>query len=133
MTTSSSTLLKRIGTNGVNEKLYNMTVHVRTISGKTTSIRCSRRQSINIFKDEIEISRINGIRCVKGTTNGATLEMTLRLQGGMKEDETVTSAGSSEDRNLRRKHSEIGAAQPSDDTEFIKREISNASRRSEEK
>ena len=30
----------------VNEKLSNMTVHVRTISGKTISIKCDKRQSI---------------------------------------------------------------------------------------
>ena len=52
--------------------------------------------------------------------NEATLEMALRLQGGMKEDETMTSAGSAEDRNMRRKHSEIGETQLSDDTEHIK-------------
>ena len=33
----------------------------------------------------------------------------------MNEDETLTSAGSAEDRNMRRKHSEIGEAQLSDD------------------
>ena len=43
--------------------------------------------------------------------NEATLEVTLRQQGGMKEDETMNSAGSSEERNTRRKHSEIGDAQ----------------------
>ena len=51
----------------------------------------------------------------------------------MQEDETVTSAGSAEDRNMRRKRSEIGEPQLSDDTEHIKREVNNASRRSEEK
>ena len=73
----------------------------------------------------------------ESNTNAETsLEMTLRLHGGTKEDETMTSAGSGEDRQLRRKHSEIseiGDVQLSDDTEHIKREINNASRRSEEK
>ena len=45
----------------------------------------------------------------------------------------MTSAGSAEDKNLRRKHNEISEIQLSDDTEHIKREINNASRRSEEK
>ena len=48
----------------------------------------------------------------------------------------MTSAGSGEDRQVIRKHSEvsgIGDAQLNDDTEHIKREINNASRRSEEK
>ena len=50
----------------------------------------------------------------------------------MKEDEMMTFAGSAEDRNVRRKHSEIGEIQSSDDTEHTKKEINNASRRSEE-
>ena len=61
--------------------------------------------------------------------NETTLEMTLRVQGEMKQDEMTTSAGSAEDRNLRKKRSEIGEIQLSDDTKHIKREINNASRR----
>ena len=45
----------------------------------------------------------------------------------------LASAGSAEDRNMRRKRSEIGETQLSDDTKHIEREINNASRRSEEK
>ena len=70
-------------------------------------------------------------------TNAETgLELTLRPQAGTKEDEMMTSAGSGDDRQVIRKHSEIseiGDVQLSDDTEHIKREINNASRRSEEK
>ena len=47
-------------------------------------------------------------------------------------DETRISAGSTEDRSLRRKHSEIGDSQISDDSEYIKREISLASRMSDD-
>ena len=65
--------------------------------------------------------------------NETTLKVTLRLQGGMKEDETMTSAGSTDERNTRRKLCEIVDTQISDDPEYIKREISIASRRSEEK
>ena len=54
--------------------------------------------------------------------NEATLEMTLSLQGGMKEDEKKTPAGSTENRNLRRKRSEIGDTQIRTDPEYIKRE-----------
>ena len=39
----------------------------------------------------------------------------------MKEDEMMTFAGSAEDRNVRRKHSEIGEIQSSDDTEHTKK------------
>ena len=45
----------------------------------------------------------------------------------MKEDEMMTSAGSAEDRNVRRKHSGIGEIQFSDDTEHTKKEINNVS------
>ena len=39
----------------VNEKLFCcMTVYVRTISGKTISIECDKRQSTTRIKDEIE-------------------------------------------------------------------------------
>ena len=62
--------------------------------------------------------------CIKFET---ALEMTLGLQGRIKEDEMWTSAGSAEERNLRRKHSGIVEIQLSDETEHIKREINNAS------
>ena len=42
------------GMNGVNVKLCYMTEYVRTLSGKTISIRCDRRQRITRIKDEIE-------------------------------------------------------------------------------
>ena len=44
----------------------------------------------------------------------------------------MTAAGSTEERNMRRKHSEIGETEISDDPEYIEREIIIASRRSEE-
>ena len=56
----------------------------------------------------------------------------MTLGGGMKEDDTMNSAGSTEERNMRRKRSEIGDAPISDDPEYIKREIGIASRRPEE-
>ena len=57
----------------------------------------------------------------------ATLEMTLKLQGGMKEDDTMKSAGSIAERNVRRKRSEIGDTPISDNPEYIRREIGLAS------
>ena len=42
------------GMNDVDEKLSYMTVYVRTISGRTISVRCDWRQSITRIKDEIE-------------------------------------------------------------------------------
>ena len=101
------------GMNGVNEKLYYMTVYVRRISGKTISIRCNWRQIINRIKYEIErktkIPKAFQHLSNQGKTlserktiqenyimNEATLEMTLGLQGGMKEDEMMTSTGSAE-------------------------------------
>ena len=46
--------------------------------------------------------------------------MTLKLQRGMKEDDTMNSAGSIEERNMRRKQSEIGGTPISDDPEYLK-------------
>ena len=53
--------------------------------------------------------------------NEVTLDVTLRQQGGMKEDETMTSAGSTEEKNTKRKRSEIGDIEISDDPEYIKK------------
>ena len=92
--------------NDVHEKLSCMTVYVRTISGKTISIRCDMRQSITRIKDEIErktkIPKALQHLSNQGKTerktiqennmmNEAILEMTLGLQGGMKEGEMMTS------------------------------------------
>ena len=43
--------------------------------------------------------------------------MKLKLQVGMKEDDTINSAGSIEERNTIRKHREIGDIPISDDPE----------------
>ena len=40
------------GMNEVNEKLFYMTVYVRTISGKTISVTCDKRQGTTRIKDE---------------------------------------------------------------------------------
>ena len=110
------------GMKHVSEKLSYMTVYVRTISGKTISMRCDRRQSITRIKDEIErktkIPKALQHLSNKGKTlserktiqentimKEATLEMTLGLQGELKEFEMMTSAASAEDGNLRRKPS----------------------------
>ena len=125
-----------------------MTVHVRTISGKTISIKCDKRQSITRIKDEMipkdlqhlvnQGRALSESKTVEESNINAetTLEMTLALHCGTKEDETMTSAGSGEDRQMRIKHSEIseiGGVQLSDDTEHMKKEMNNASMRSEEK
>ena len=41
------------GMNKEHEKFFYVTVHVRTISGKTISIKCDKRQSITRIKDQI--------------------------------------------------------------------------------
>ena len=40
--------------NEANEKLFYMTVYVRTLSGKTLSIKCDKKQGLTRIKDEIE-------------------------------------------------------------------------------
>ena len=152
MTTSSSTSLNRIAwSNDVNEKLSYMTVYVRTISGKTISIRCDKRQSITRSRDEIErktkIPKALQHFSKQGKTpterktiqehnimNETTLEMTLGLQGGMKEDEMMTSARSAWRQKFQKKTQwnrwNYNSAMT---TEQIKRMIYHASRTSEEK
>ena len=126
-----------------------MTVYARTNSGKTNSIKCDKRQSITRTKDEIERKiqipkdiqylsnqgkKLNEKQKIQenNTMNEATLEMTLGLKGGMKEDETMSSAGAAAVRNLRRRHSEIGKHKSVMTSEYFKREINIASKRSDE-
>ena len=56
--------------------------------------------------------------------NEATLEMTLGLKDGMKEDETMSSEAAAV-RNLRRRHSEIGEKENSDDPEYFNKRETN--------
>ena len=109
--------LQAQGMNKEDEKFFYMTVYVRTISGKTISIKCDKRQGITRIKDEIErktkipkavqhlVSQGKSLSGKK-TIEESNTSMTLRLQGGTKEDEMMTSARTSEDRNMRRKRSE---------------------------
>ena len=114
---------------------FYMTVYVRTINGKTMSTKCEKRQSISRIKDEIERKTkipkalqhlsnqgkiLNERKSIQenNIVKETTLEMTLKLQGGMKEDDTMNAAGSIEERNLRRKHIEIGDTPISDDPQF---------------
>ena len=88
------------GMNNEREKYFYMTVYVRTINGKTTSIRCNRSQNITRIKDEVDRNTKMPKALQHLSNQGKALserkniqenniinEMTLGLQGGMKEDE----------------------------------------------
>ena len=88
-------------------------MYVRTFSGKTISIMCGRRQETNKIKEEVEgktkiLKEQQRLVCQGKTLKDGmcigecsmkedtAIEMTLRLQGGMKTDDSMTSAGIAE-------------------------------------
>ena len=116
---------------------------------RQSATNAKKRRSIARIKDEIvrktefpkAVQHVSNQGEILNERNGtqenntmkeATLEITLKLQGGVTNDDTMNSARSIEERNMRRKHSEIGDTPISDDPEYIRREIGLASRRSEE-
>ena len=101
----------------------NMTVCVKTIEGKTISAICKKKAGNRKIKDEVErmrtiprkhqclVSQGNAVKDeVKiedyNMKEGTTIEMTLRLQGGMKNDESMASAGIAEEMQVKRRTSE---------------------------
>ena len=91
-----------------------MTIYVRIISGKTLSIKCDRRQTIARILDDVErkttiqqhvfyLANQGKALSDKKTIEesnieaGTTIEMSMRLQGGMKKDETMAPVETEED------------------------------------
>ena len=121
------------GMNEVEEKLFFVIMYVGTISRKTISIKCDKRQSTTRFSDETErrpkIPKASGLRrpqkrkkkdpespsashdwgnhWAKGRLSKRATQrkkqLSRRLQGGMKDDEMMSSSGSGEDSNMRRR------------------------------
>ena len=139
---------------------FYMTVHVRKNSGKTTSIKGGRRQDIARIMDVVERKTmilknlhhlanqgkaLSDKKTVEESNIEAetTIEMSMRPKGGMKKDEPMAPAEKEED-GKKRKSNELGGdtmtrnsgiveTRLSDDTEYIKKEINNASESSDEK
>ena len=130
----------------------NMTVHVRTNNGKTISIKCDRQQKaarlLEIAERKTSILRgmmylVNQRKSVKDrrTTGenhieaGTTIEMSLRIMGGMKKEEQMETSETEEDIKKRKLKEMSGSkwSRLSDDVECLKMEIISATQRSDEK
>ena len=130
-----------------------MTVYVKMIYEKTISIKCDRNMTAAVISDEVErrssIPR-DMIRLVhKGKMLSekktmkennieaeATIEMSLRLLGGMEMNEQMDTHETEEDREKKRKleeGKEGKATKPNDDMVYLKRDIMEALERSDEK
>ena len=63
---------------------------------RKTTIPRKHQCHVKAMKDEVKIEDYN-------MKEGRTIEMTLRLQGGMKNDESMASAGIAEERQVKRR------------------------------
>ena len=130
-----------------------MTVYVKMICEKTISIKCDRNWSAAVILDEVErrssITR-DMIRLVykgkklsekktmkeRNIEAEATIEMSLRLFGGMEMNEQMNTYETEEDREKKRKleeGKEGKAMKSNDDMIYLKRDIMEALTRSDEK
>ena len=144
----------KISNEGMNKnrtQYTNMTVYVRTINGKTISIKCDRQQKaarlLEIAERKTSIPRgmmylvnqgkVLNDRKIKENNNeaGTTIEMSLRIMGGMKKEEQMETSETEEDTEKRKLKEMIGSkpSRLSDDAECLKTEIINEIKRSDEK
>ena len=130
-----------------------MTIYVKMINGKTISIKCEGKQTATVISDEVErrslIPRDMTYLVHKGKVMSekktieehnieaeATLEMSLRLLGGMEMNEQMDTHETGEDREKIRKLEEGKEGKmtnPNDDTVYLRRDIMEALKRSDEK
>ena len=130
-----------------------MTIYVKTINGKTISIKCEGKMAAAVISDEVErrssIPRDMTYLVHKGTVMSekktikennieaeATIEMSLRLLGGMEKNEQMDTHETEEEREKKRKleeGKEGKMTKPNDDTVYLRRDILEALKRSDEK
>ena len=130
-----------------------ITNHVRTSSGKTISIKCDKKRKAVSILDEVErrstIPRsitylvshgkvLNEKTTIEESNIGTetTIDMSLRLQGGMEKSELMDTLESEEDREKNRKLEETCESKlmrPSEDAMFSRKDIIDALKRSDEK
>ena len=123
-----------------------MTVYVKTINGKTISIRHYKNMTAAVILEEVErrtlIPRdmirlvhkgkaINGKKSMKENNIKAkeTIEMSLRLLGGMEANEQMDTHETEEDREKKRKldeGKEGKMTKPNEDMAHLKRDIMEA-------
>ena len=116
-----------------------MTVHEKTISGKTISVNCDKKQKADKVSKKVKMktSIPQGITYhvyqgkvlndkKKGKNNigsEAMIERSLRLSGGTEESELMESLESleSEDEREKKRKLEGKSTRPSDDAMFLRR------------
>ena len=131
----------------------NLTVYVKTINKKTISICYDDSMKAAVMLEEVErrttIPRdmtrlthkgkaINGKKSMKDNNIKAneTIEMSLRLLGGMEVNEQMDTHETEEDREKKRKldeGKEEKATKPSDDMAHLRKDIMEALKKSDEK
>ena len=137
--------------NGVEKP--DMTVYVKTISGKTITVNCDRRQNAkrimeilerktSIPRDQLYLVNQGKVLIEKKTIEesnieaGATIEMSLRIKGGMEKEELMETSETEEEIIRKWKLIELSESKPSrlsEDVLYLRKEISNANKRSDEK
>ena len=127
----------------------NMTVFVRTINGKTISIKCDRQQKgariletaerkTSIPRGMMYLASQGKVLNDKTTIEennieaGTTIEMSLRIIGGMDKEEQMKTTETEEDLK-KRKLMRSKPSRPSDDAVFLRKEKISAIKRSDEK
>ena len=130
-----------------------MTVYVKMIIGKTISIKYHRNMTAAVISDEVERRSLIPRDMIRLVRKGkmlnekktmkennievkATIEMSLRLLGGMEANEQMDTQETEEDRERNRKleeGKEGKATKATDDMVYLKRDIMEALTRSDEK
>ena len=139
-------------TSNENEENY-MMIYVKMINRKTISIKCEGKQIATILFDEVErrsliprdmtyLAHQGKVMNEKKTMEEnniepeATLVMSLRLLGGMENNEQMDTHATEEDREKKRKledGKEGKMMKPNDDTVFLRRDIMEALKRPDQK
>ena len=131
---------------------YNMTVYVKTISEKTSIVECHNKQRTATMAETVErraaIPRdmmylvnqgkvLNEKKTIEENNigNDTTVVMSLRLLGGMEKNEQMDTQETEEDREKKRKFEgkEGKVLNPSDDAVYLRRDIMEAFKSSDEK
>ena len=132
---------------------HNMTVYVKTISGKTIIVKSGKKQRAATIAETVErraaIPRdmmylvnqgkvLNENKTIeeKNIGNDSTVVMSLRLLGGMEKNEQMDTQETEEDREKTRKFEERKEGKvlkPSGDAVYMRRDIMEAFTRSDEK
>ena len=117
-----------------------MTVYVKMIYGKTISVKCDRNMTAAVISDEVErrssIPRDMTYLVHKGKMMNEKKTVKENNLGGMEKNKQMDTHETEEDREKKRKleaGKEGKARKPNDDMVYLKRDIMEALKRSDEK